>query len=108
MTIVSVIGSVDCEDVVFTPAERPDDWEIVVPRDTEDGAYAVYVLATNDADKTDSWSGWLYIFDSRPICLDLECSNGLSLCRKFPTISLSEADIDRVCLRLKDMKCNKR
>lgn len=107
MTIVSVIGSVDCADVVFTPAERPDDWEISVPKDTEDGAYAVYVLATKDNGKTDSWSGWLYIFDSRPICLDLECSNGLTLCRKFPTLDLSEAEIDRVCLRLIETKCKR-
>lgn len=107
MTIVSVIGSVDCEDVVFTPAERPDDWEIVVPRDTEDGAYAVYVLATNDADKTDSWSGWLYIFDSRPICLDLECSNGQTVHRTFPAIGLSESDIDGICLRMIRTKCDR-
>ena len=96
-----MVGKVDCVDVVFEQTECPDKWNIVVPKDTEDGAYSVYVIAKNGTGLTDSWAGWLYIFDSRPICLNLECDNGQRICSRFTSPGLSESSIDKICMKLK-------
>ena len=103
MTIVSVTGKIDAAGVVFKH-DGGDSWSVDVPDNTADGSYAAEIVATNDVGKTDTWTGFLYIYDSRPIFLDLKCGDRWLRCR-FETPSLRAKRIDEI---VNDMRCRRK
>ena len=86
MTVVSVVGTVNGHDVILTSSGN-DRWDIKVPI-TTDGVYVAQFTATDAVGHQDTWAGLLYVFDSRPIRLELKCGKK-QLCLRFETPKLT-------------------
>ena len=75
--------------------------------DTDDGIYVTSVTAVNDSGVSDIWTGLLYVYDTRPVYLELQCDDGRQMNLHFesPSLSLCAKDIDEIVLKMKYDSC---
>lgn len=68
--IVRVYGRCDGFEVIFQKTEEGL-WTAEVPPDLTDGKYAAEIFAEDIASKVVCWTGFLYLYDSRLVRLEL-------------------------------------